>query len=54
MKTYIVTYRYRGSNYSFMTPSSIRVRALTAADAKREAILQLGDVYRALKATPVK
>ena len=49
MKSFVVYYRYRGSNYRFMSPMSIRVRADNAREARQEAIMRIGDVYTIVK-----
>ena len=54
MKTYTVFYRYRGSNYKYMTPYTMTVRANSIKEARLECLYSVGDVFMITKVVEVK
>ena len=53
-QVWIVSYRPRGNNYRLMIPYTIAVIARSKKEAKENAIMRVGDIYRVVNVEPQK
>lgn len=49
MKTFIIYYNGRGSEFRFQSPRSLKIRAYSSKDAKTEALDYIGDTNKIIK-----